>query len=79
MGEIRDHTGASVEAIHDEMKLRYASSKDKFGITHYESVFSNESKMKIRDKKAFILNVRNWADDFLGVRTPEFEPKPLID
>ncbi|GAG07886.1 unnamed protein product [marine sediment metagenome] len=75
MGPVRDHTGASVEAIHDEMKRRYAATIDKFGITHVESVWSNKSTMKIMDKKAFLLNVRNWAWDFLEVETPEFEPK----
>lgn len=79
MGPIRDHTGASVEAIHEEMKHRYASSKDKFGITHVESVFSNESKMKIPDKKAFILNVRNFWLDFQEITTPEFEPRVVIE
>ena len=79
MGPVRDHTGASVEAIHDEMKHRYASEKDKFGITHVESVFSDKSKMKIKDKKAFILNVRNFWLDFQNVVTPEFEPRPAVE
>ena len=79
MGPVADHTGASVEAIHHEMKLRYASYKDDFEITHIESVFSNESKMKIPDKKRFILNVRNFWLDFQDVKTPEFEPRVVVE
>lgn len=75
MGPIRDYTGASVEAIHHEMKVRYSSKVDEFEIRHIQSVWSNKSTITIPDKKAFILNVRNWADEFLGVTTPEFEPR----
>jgi hypothetical protein len=79
MGPVADHTGASVEAIHHEMKLRYCSEKDEFGITHIESVFSDESKMKIPDKKRFVLNVRNFWLDFQNIVTPEFEPRVAVE
>ena len=76
---IRDYTGASKEAIHHEMKLRYSSEKDEFGITHINSVWSDESEMTIKEKKSFILDVRDWAFDFLGVKTLEFEPRVQVD
>ena len=79
MGPVLKHTGVSKEITHHEKKLRYASEKDKFGITHIKSVWSDQSKMSIKDKKAFILDVRNWALDFLEVVTPEFEPRPAVE
>ena len=79
MGPIEDYTGASKKAIHDEMKSRYVSEVDEFGIKHIKSVWSDQSEMSIKDKKSFILDVRNWAMDFLGVMTPEFEPKAHVE
>lgn len=78
LGPIKEYTGASVEDIHTEMKSRYAFTVDEFGIKHLESVFSKHSKMEMPDKKRFIHDVRAWANDFLGVITPEFESRRQI-
>lgn len=79
VGEIEKCTGASKDDIHETMKERFSSEEDEFGIRHKRSVFSNESKMPLSEKKLFIKRVRDWALDFLGVQTPEFEPRTLVD
>ena len=78
MGPIQDWTGESKDVIHESCKSKFASYEDKFGIIHKRSVFSNVSDMTVIEKKQFIKDVRYWARDFLGVNTPEFEPRTLI-
>ncbi len=71
---IADFTGHSVDAIHEAMKHKFVSYEDPAtGLTMTKSVFSNESDMDIDEKKAFILNVRSWASEYLELLIPEPE------
>jgi hypothetical protein len=66
-----EDTGHSKEVIHEDMKRRYSSYMDDHGILVIESVFSNQSRLLIDEKQAFIRNVKRWAFDFLDLVIPE--------
>ena len=69
MDILAEHTGHSKEAIHEAMKVKYASYEST-GLTLVRSVFSHGSTMTQKEKEKFILDVRRWASDFLDVNIP---------
>ena len=77
-GMISEHTGHSKDAVHEAMKIKFASYEE-YGLLFIESVFSKQSKMKISRKQEFIQDVRTWANDFFDLAIPEPEGRYVIE
>jgi hypothetical protein len=69
---IAEETGHSKDMIHEALKIKILSYVDeRTGLTIVPSVFSDNSKMDIQEKKAFIDEVKRWAFDFLNISIPD--------
>lgn len=71
---IAEETGHSTDSIHEAMKRKFLGYTDeRTGLEMVPSVFSDDSKLSVQEKKAFIDEVRRWASDFLNIWIPEPE------
>jgi len=71
-GTIQNDYGTAKEDFHEQMKWRFALVEDLVtGLSYPQSVFSNNSKMPISEKKQFISDVRYWVMDWFEIDLPD--------